>query len=402
MANTPFTSSVILNRFLAALAETPTFINSINRQYDDSFAGRGAQYGLLGDTVRIRVPQHAVIRTGRTMDTAPVQDKTISVALSSYAGVDLAAASLEMTLDFDQWAKLYIDPKVPDLVAYVENQVLQTVLPQIQNVVNGAAGPLNATSIPLQAGRFLDNHLAPRDQRNFLLNTGAQTEIIPALQGLFAPQTAIGSQYNVGRMGHALGFDWETTSLMPNMTTGSRTALYVLNGVPASGATTAVVATGTGTMTVGDVFTMAGVFDVQAQTKTAYGYLKQFTVSAAYAGGAGTISFQPPIVTSGSEQNVSAAPASNAALTFQGALSSTFAQNIAYTKDAFYLVTADLAKPGPGMGVDVATKNYGGLNIRCMQGFDMVNDTFLTRLDVAFGSGILRPEFSVRVPSDLI
>lgn len=402
MANTYLTSSVVLGRALAVLSQEVTFLNKINRQYDDAFSGTGAKYGPYGDTVRIRIPQQAVIREGRVMDIQPNTDRVVSVALSDYRGVDTGATSLEMALDINDFQAQYIDPKIPGLVSSVESAVLQTCLPEVANTV-GSYGAFNTAKTALKAKAMLDNNLAPQADRTMLLNTNAQVDIVNALTGLFNPQRQISDQYTKGMMTKdTLGFDWFTTSIMPIQVTGGWSGTYVLNGIPASGATTAVVATGTGTMTVGDTFTLAGVYDVQPQTKVTTGYLKQFTVTAAYAGGAGTISFAPAIYYSPDwQQNVSAAPATNAAMTFGGTASTTYGENLAFAKDAFYFVTADLPKPSARMGVDCATKTWGGINLRYMQGFDMVNDQFISRFDIAFGSGVLRPELAVRIPAPL-
>lgn len=401
MASSYLTSSVILSRMLAVLSQKVTFLDKINRQYDGTFTERGARVGAVGDTVRIRIPTHAIIRTGRVMEIQPNTDRTVSVALDQYAGVDTGATSLELALDIDNWQKQFIDPKIPDFVAAIEANVLANCVGQIANTA-GNYGPFTSAKTALQAKRILDNNLAPSDDRIMLLNSGSQVDIVNALTGLFNPQAIISDQFKKGMMTKdTLGFDWYSTSLMPNQTTGAWDGNYALNGVPANGSSTLVVAAGTGALKEGDRFTIAGVYDVQPQTKVSFGYLKQFAVTADYAGGAGTISVSPQIYVTGSEQNVSAAPATNAALTFVGTASTTYAQNIAFTPDAFYFVTADLPKPGPGMGVDVAVKTWGNIRMRYMQGFDMVNDMFLSRFDVAYGSGILRPELAVVIPAPL-
>ena len=400
MANSYLTSSVVLGRALAVLSQKVTFLDKVNRQYDNAFDGTGAKYGPYGDTVRVRVPQRAVIRTGRVMDVQPNTDRVVSVALSQYKGVDTGATTLEMKLDINDFQAQYIDPKIPDLVAAVEADVIATCLPQVA-MTAGSYGAFTDPKIALSAKRFLDNGLAPNDERYMLVNSGSQVDIVNALTGFFNPQATIGDQYKKGMMSKdTLGFDWFTTSLMPSYTTGAHSGTYVLNGVPANGATTAVVATGTGSMVVGDVFTIAGCNAVQPQTKADLGYLQQFTVTAAYAGGAGTISFSPAIFYSPDwQQNVTAAPVSNAAITFKGTASTKYFENVAFAPDAFYFVTADLPKPPSTMGVDVAVKTWGGIRMRYMQGFDIVNDQFLSRFDIAYGCGILRPELAVRIPA---
>lgn len=394
-SNQLLTSSVILDRALAVLSEEPTFLDKINRQYDDSFGYRGG--AKVGDTVRVRVPQRATVRTGRIMDIQPQVDKVVNVEISNYVGVDTGASSAELALDIDDYQRQFIDPKIPDLVARVEADVLNTVIPQIPWTV-GSNGPFNDPKIALRAGAFLDNQLAPKNDRNLILNPLSQIDIVDSLKGLFNSQEKVDRQYRKGRMAtDTLGFDWYTSTLMPNITRGTANASYTVNGANQTGSTLAVTG-GTGTINRGDTFTLAGVFAVHPQTKQSLGYLQEFTVTANYAGGAGNLSITPAIVATGSEQNVSGSPANTAAITIEGTSGTVYAQNIAFARDAFYFVTADLPNP-KGMGVDVAQRTWKGLTMRFINGYDQVNDMFISRFDIVYGAGVLRPELAVRIPA---
>jgi len=72
---------------------------------------------------------------------------------------------------------------------------------------------------------------------------------------------------------------------------------------------------------------------------------------------------------------------------------------IAFSKDAFYFVTADLPTPPANHGVDSAQATHQGITLRFTQGFDIVNDMYLSRFDLVWGGGILRPELAVRIPA---
>jgi hypothetical protein len=200
-------------------------------------------------------------------------------------------------------------------------------------------------------------------------------------------------------MGLSAGFEWAENTFLTTFTTGARNTAYVLNGVPANGATTAVVATGSGAMVVGDVFTMAGVNRVHPETKANTGVLQQFVVTAAYAGGAGTISFAPALnYTAGATQNVNAAPASNAALTFAGTLSTASGVSLAYHPDAFTFATADLVMPG---GVDMAARAVkDGISMRIVRQYDINLDVLPCRIDVLYGMAPIRPQLAVRLAAN--
>jgi P22 coat protein - gene protein 5 len=380
----------------------------VNTQYANQFGSDTTQ--KVGDTVLIRVPQPALIRNGRIMDIQAQQDTTVPVQITTELGVDTGATDAEMALQIDDYQEQFIDPKIPGLVTAVENAVMANVIPQVARTVGGlAAGAsaaytaYNAAGLALQAGAILDTSLAPKgsDNREMLVNTNAQVDIVTALSTLFNQQQKLGNQYTTGRMSKdTLGFDWDSSNLTPSFIRGTANGGYLVNGANQTGSSL-IVGTGTGTLVPGDTFVIANVFDVHSQTKQSLPNLKNFTVTAAYAGGGGTLAISPAIVPTGPYQNVSAGPATGAAITVKGTAGQSLVNNIAFAKDAFYFVTAKMPNPPKSYGVDSATATWKGIQLRFMQGYDMTNGMFISRFDIMFGSGILRPELAVRIPSTI-
>jgi hypothetical protein len=396
--NQLLTSQVIVDRALAVLTETPSFLNLINTQYDASFNGKGVK---VGDTVSVRVPQPAMVRDGRIMDLQPQVDRVVPVSIDTMKGVDTGATSLELALQIDDYQEQFIDTKIPGLVTAVEQDIINRVVKQVPATV-GDYGALDEAKTILQAGAFLDSQLAPKMDRNFMVNTWSQVDIVTALQGYFNSQSKIDRQYRKGAMyTDTLGFDWFSSNLTASVTRGTANGAYVTNGVPADGASTLAIDTGTGTLNPGDTFTIAGVYDVHPQTKAVQPSLKQFTVSAVFAGGTGTVSIIPSLQLSGPYQNISALPADGAAITVKGTSGTAYAQNVSFSRDAFYMVTADLPNPPKSYGVDSASRTWNGVTLRFQNGYDMVNDMWISRFDIAYGAGILRPELAVRVPATI-
>lgn len=394
-SNTLLTSQVIVDRALAVLTETPSFLNLINKQYDAQFRGRGVK---VGDTVSVRVPQPAVVREGRIMDIQPQVDRVVPVSIDRQRGVDTGATSLEMALQIDDFQEQFIDTKIPGLVTAVEQDIINRVVSQVPASV-GDYGPLDDAKTVLLAGAFLDSQLAPKADRNFMVNTWSQVDIVTALQGYFNSQSKIDRQYRKGAMyTDTLGFDWFSSNLTASVVRGTG-AGYLVNGVPGDGSSSLTVDTGTGTIVPGDSFTIAGVFDVHPQTKQTLPSLKQFTVTSSYAGGAGTLQITPALTLNGPYKNISALPADNAAITIKGTSGTAYAQNVAFSRDAFYMVTADLPNPPKSYGVDSASRTWNGVTLRFQNGYDQVNDMYISRFDIAYGAGILRPELAVRIPA---
>lgn len=397
--NNLLTSSIIVKRALAVLTDKIQVLKMVNRQYDSQFGYKGG--AKAGDTVSVRVPQRAVVRSGRIMDLQPQIDKVVPVTISNYHGVDTGATSAEMAMQIDDYQEQFIDSKIGDLLVNVESDFINNVTQLVPAAV-GDYGAFDDQITVLQAKAYLDSQLAPMNDRNLIVNTYSQVDVVNSLKSLFNDQSKIAEQYRKGRMStDTLGFDWYQSNLTSTIVRGTG-ANYVLNGVPADGATTITVATGTGTVKKGDTFQIAGVYDVHPQTKDTLPNLKMFTVTTAVSpGGAGNWSISPALIYTGSEQNVSGPPASNAPITIKGVSGTSYAQNLAFSKDAFYFVTADLPNPPASYGVDSASATYQGITLRFQQGFNMVNDEFMSRFDIVWGGGILRPELAVRIPATI-
>lgn len=393
MANNVATIQMVTKESLMVLAEKLTFLKRINRSYDSSFAKSGAK---IGQTLNIRVPGHGVVRNGRVANLQDLNDKTVPLTIDTQLGVDLGMTSADMTLNIDEIRSRYLEPRMTDLAAAIEGQIMAKVIQGVANTV-GTGGALTSFGTVLQATQRLNDNLAPAgSQRTFLVNNSAEVQAVSAFKLFFNNQQQIGDQYEDGSMGRAGGFDWYNSSLMPTHVRGTENGSYLVNGAGQSGSSL-VIDGGTGTWTVGDVFTIAGVYDVQAQTKASLGYLKQFTVTAASAGGNGTITIAPAIVSTGEYQNVTNAPADNSAVTVFGTSGQVWGENVAFTKDAFTAAFVDLPLPPKK---DAARANMNGISLRLINDFDTVNDMWISRVDVIFGSAVLRPELAVRVPND--
>jgi hypothetical protein len=399
MSNSLLTPTAVTRKSLAILHSKLNFIGSVDRQYDKSFAKTGAK---IGDTLKVRRPNKYTTRTGRVMDVQDTAESSVNLTVGTQMGVDLAFTSVDLTLSLDDFAERILEPAMDQLAATIEGSVLSSIYKKVPNQVlqTGALTYDNA----LEAGQILTEHLAPRGTRSNLLNPQQMRDLVNGTSTLFNNQTAIGRQYLEGMMGRAAGFDFFENTLMPRHLTGAA-AGYLVNAVPTAGTDpyanqTIAVDTGTGSWNEGDVFTIAGVYEVHPETKAVTARLQQFVVRAATTGNATTITFTPSLVVSGARQNVSALPANDAAITRSGAASSYTSQGLAFQKDAVAFVTADLIMPD---GVDwKAREQHDGISMRIIRQYDINNDLFPARIDVLWGSELMQPELVVREASNQI
>ena len=151
----------------------------------------------------------------------------------------------------------------------------------------------------------------------------------------------------------------------------------------------------------GDIITIADVYEVHPETKQSTGKLKKFTVTADVSDTAGaiTMTISPAIIAGGAYQNCSNRIADNSAITVLGTSATAYGQNIAFHKDAFAFVTADLEVPN---GVDMAAREvYDGVSMRFVRWFDGDTGEFKSRIDILYGYAPVYPELAVRAVHQL-
>lgn len=90
MSNSYLTPTAVTRKALMVLHQKLNFIGNMNRGYDDAYAQTGAK---IGDTLRIRLPNEYVVRTGATMTssgtTTDITEQKVDLAVNNIKGVDL-------------------------------------------------------------------------------------------------------------------------------------------------------------------------------------------------------------------------------------------------------------------------------------------------------------------------
>lgn len=399
MANTILTRQEITREFLRLLINNLVAVRSINRQYDNQFAKSG---GKIGSDLKIRLPNQYAIRTGATMSVQDTTQRSTTLTVANQIGVDVQFSSVELTLSLDDFSKNVLEPAAATLGNEMDRLICALYKDVFMSVGTPGTTPATAATI-LAAGQKLDEAGVPRTGRAMIVNPAANAALVDGMKGFFNPQGTLSDQFKKGTIGNAvLGFD--TIGMDQNIATHTVGALGgtpLVNGASQTGSslvTDGWTAAAANRLKQGDVFTIAGVYAVNTMSKQSTGALQQFTVTAdtaSDAAGNATVPISPAIVASGPYQNVSGSPADNAALTVLGTAATQYPQNLAFHKDAFTLVTADLEMPPSGW--DSHRETYENISIRYIRGFDIVNDKFPARFDILYGMKALRPEMACRV-----
>lgn len=400
MSNTILTISEITRESMRILENNLQFTKGVNRQYDDAFAIKGAK---IGSTLNLRLPARYVGRTGQVLNIENQTETYVPLTLGTQFGVDVQFTSADLELSMDDFSERYVTPAVAAVANKIDADGLALASQIYQAVGTPGTTPANLTPY-LAAMAKLDFAAAPRDgMRSIVIDPNANATLVGALTTLFNPTDVVSKQYTDGNMGKAIGAKFSMDQNVSTHTSGPFSGTPLVNGANQVGAsliTNGWASSAAAIMSIGDVFTVAGVFSVNPQTRLSTGQLQQFTVASTMVNdgsGNSTIAISPAIVTSGQFQNVTASPASSAAITVLGAASTASPMNILYHRDAFVLGSADLPLP---KGVDMAARISDpkvGLSIRMVRAYDITNDLFPCRLDVLYGWSVPYPTLACRI-----
>ena len=392
----------LVREYLASFHNKLKFIKTINKQYDSRFAKEGAKNG--GQLV-IKNPNEYTVTTGAIMDTADVTETTQTLTVATQKHISAPPlTSVEMTMSVDDFRAMYVDPAMSRLAAQVEYDVMAGVYKDVFNLTGTPATTPASLGAVLNANARLSQGLAPESDRHIIMNSPAMAATVAGMATYFHKASEIERAFAEGYIGEAAGLKWWESNMIPNHTNGARDDTTPVTDTRAwANGDATITTTGQGgaeNYKAGDVFTVAGCYDVNLETKQAYSHLKQFVVRTdKTADGTDVLDVAPTIYISGPKQNVSLTTAASAAIVNvaaggSGAASAVYAQNLAYHRDAFTFVSADLhMEPGQRMTRAVIE----GVSMRMWKASDIINDKHLCRIDVLYGFKTIRPEWAVRV-----
>jgi hypothetical protein len=407
MGNTikTLTAGDITRKALSILHNNLVFTKLINKEYNDRFARTGAKNGGY---LEIREPNQFTVRTGAAIDVQDVTETTQQLVLATQKGVDVNFSSAELTLSLDDFADRILEPAMSRLAAQVDADVIANCYIDVAKLENSTFGTKPTLADLLAARALLNQGLTPISERYCMVDALAANGILTDTKTLFQSASELSRQYEQGLLGTVAGFKFYESEMTPVHTNGTRTTAgkvdlsYVTNG----DSTLSTSHSSGEKFAAGDVITVAGVYEINPETKEPYSFLKQWAVNAAYScdGTADALPISPKIYKSGPKQNcycadwtsTTAASVVDAAGS-SGDASTAYTNSLCFHKNAFTFVSADLEMP---QGVHFAARKvFEGVSMRIVRAYDINNDAFPCRIDVLFGSKCLRPEWAVRMSS---
>lgn len=407
MANTILNDSVITKE---ALLVAKNQVGELKRRMNIGYAEELAQKGhKIGDTINARLPIQYTVGDGEAMTPQDTEEKSVPIVVNSQKHIGMQFGDSERTLKLDYFRERYIEPAVTTLVDTMMSTVMANSYKQIANF----AGIPHATNLPNKTDAFgfakakLLTLGTPLRDVTAAIDPFVEQELAAGGTTLFNPQASISKQYLDGEITRAAGVDFVMSQVVPKHTIGALGGTPLTNGATADGATTVAIdgatASVTGYWKVGDVVQFAGVYAVNPQTKQSTGKLRDFVVTEdanSSAGGVVSLKISPAIIASGAYQNVTNVPADNSAVTTFGHASSyagiTAPQNLVFHKSAIALCVVPL-ETIEGEKMTVATDPETGLSVRLWTAGNILSGKGIKRLDILFGSKVVRPEFAARV-----
>lgn len=394
---------MITREALRVLENNLTFTKLVNRQFDDRFGVEGAK---IGTTLNVRKPPRYVGRIGQAISIENATETQVPVVLNTQRGVDIQFSSQDLALSIDDFSDRFIKPAIASVANAIDNDGLAQYT-AVWNNVGTPGTPPSALLTYLNAGVLLDNNAAPLDgERYIVINPRMQAIIVDALKGLFQASTQIAEQYRKGQMGESIGFSWymdqnvNTAVIGPQ---GGTPAVTVAGQTGSTLLTSGWTAAAAARLVVGDTFTIAGVNQVNPQSRQSTAQLQQFVVTgnvSSDGAGLASIPIAPPIIPAPAQfATVDVSPGAGALITVSGAAGTQSPQGLAFHRDWITLACADLPLPG---GVDMAARvsdRQLGMSIRLVRAYNISTDQFPCRLDILYGWAPLRPELAVRVQS---
>ena len=406
MANTNLTLDIITKELLRLAHEKTAFIGTVNRQFDNSWS----KSGPTGDTLRIRLPSQYTRRTGsRVMDVQDNVQQSTSLVRATQDGVDMRWNSREfaMDVDLDKLSEQHLQPAMATLVSGIESDMLAAMTKATYNIAGTAGSAISSLTAVGSARALLNRGLAPKDGNRYIqVDSGTMGVAVDGLKGLFQDSQQIKEQYREGMIGRTAMADWyenERVWTMPNISSVKMSSSTLSTFTISSNGLGAISVKNMDPPNVGMVFTIAGVYQVHPETKAAYPNLQNFTVLSGST--SVYISISPPIYVNGAQQNVASvdgtqlntttAGLSTAAVSFIGAVNSSYVMGLMYHRDAFTFATAAL--PMMDDAIKCVVKTMDGISIRLWQAADIRNDEILTRLDILYGFAAIRPAWASRI-----
>jgi hypothetical protein len=410
MSNTTLTADIIAAEALEILENNLVMGKLVHRGYEEEFDKRINGY-TPGEVISIRRPADFTVRDGAVAASQDVVEGKTTFTVDKQKGVDFKFTSQDLTLQIDKLSERVIKPAMVQLANQVDRD-LMALYKYVNNHVTLPSGGIDSFADFALAPTRMDTCAVPQGDRSAVLSPANTWAMLGSQTALYIQDAAKGA-YRDASLGRIGGIDTFMSQNVPSHTTGSRTGTDAIAASFTGDTWASTKDTNTSTINIGsmsgatvtlkagDTLTIADVYDVNPVTKAALPHLKMFTVvndETASGSAVASCEVTPAIIPSGSQATVAFAAGvtdiNTKTVTYQGAASTSYVQNLFFHKNAFGLVMVPMVKP-PG-AAEVARKSYNGYSVRVIPVYDGINDHSMWRLDILYGVKAIDPRKAVR------
>ena len=363
MGNVLLTPSIIAKEAIMVLENNMVMAGLVHRDFSNEFA-------KVGDTITVRKPPtfESKLWNGSQIVVQDAKEGRVPVVMDKIFDVSFAAGSKEMSLSINSFSEQFIQPAMR-----AHAQGMDALLAGLYADIPfaSAVGGTPAIADIAALDTIMNNNKVPLDQRSLMLNPATKSKygVLPEIINL--SKSGSTDALRRANIGDVLGFSTYMSQNVQKHVIGTLGTAKVKTGVEAAAAAATLYNTSlTGTLEKGDIFTVAG-------DTTQYVCLALATAAANEI----AITFYPA---------AAVAWAGDAAVT----VLASAAENLAFHKNCFALVTRPLEKP---MGAAYAeTLSFNGISCRIVAGYDMNTKTDTISIDYLCGVKTLTPELGVR------
>jgi hypothetical protein len=411
MSNTTLTADIVAKTAVMILENECLMPKLVYRGYEDDFAKKVNGY-TVGETISIRRPTDFTVRDGAVAAVQDVVEGKTTFTVDKQKGIDFKFTSQDLTLQIEDLGERVMRPALIQLANQIDRDLF-ALYKHVNNHVTIPSGGIDSFADFALAATRMDLTAIPDADRAAVLTPTDHWALLGSQTALYMQDVAKGA-YRNAKVGMIGGIDTYMSRNHATHLTGSRAAASDVIAAAFTGDTWAAtkdtnystinvgtLSGATVTIKAGDTLTIADVYDVNPVTKVALPHLKQFVVvnnETASGSAVAALEVSPAIIPSGAQATVAFASGvtdiNTKAVTFKGAASTTFNENLFFHKNAFGLVMVPMVAP-PG-AVDVGRRSYKGLSVRVIPYYDGTNDESNWRLDVLYGTKCIDPRLAVR------
>jgi coat protein Gp5 len=372
------TNTNVLPKMLAkgvlALRQQARGPSLVNRDYESIAAQKG-------NVINVPIPSAIAARA-----------VTASVVMNS----NVASAPTVALVTLDHWMEAPFEMTDNDFVSVVADFEVMQASEAIKSLANdadsylygkgvgvfGAVGVAGTTPSTIgtfsQARKLLNKQLAPVDGRFGILDPDSENALLTMSPILLAQERGDQGAVIGGTVGHKLGFDWYMDQNVSAFTPGTGWvtgwAISTNSAVVGQNTLTILNATASGTVLVGDIFTIGGAAQQYVITTAA-----QATATTGLA-----ITFYPALA---------AGTATGVAITV---IATAYVQNLAAHKNAFAWASRPLGGVfSAGNIFQAPTDPISGIALRLELSRQYKLDTY--SFDYLAGAGLIRRELAVKI-----